>query len=199
MFGRICFRETNVAQRRKNTRRPENKREERCHRLGHKVEETKLEINGNEFIDTFLGFWATATSGLEQLVERLLGKETKRENVLEPWTVGLIDLAKSRGSEACVQRATRVFGEVTANLEKTFGSYDVILSPVMRVPPYKIGWHAPTLDFNTLLARVVDEVGYTPLHNAAGHRPCRCRFIGQTMVYASGVSSRPGVAEKRHC
>jgi amidase len=38
----------------------------------------------------------------------------------------------------------------------------------MRVPPYKIGWHAPTLDFNMLLDRVVDEVGYTPLHNAVG-------------------------------
>lgn len=139
-----------------------------CDRLGHKVEETKLEISGNEFIDAFLGFWATSTLGLEQLVERLLGKETKREDVLEPWTLGLIDLAKSRGSEACVQRATKVFGAVTTSLEKTFRSYDVILSPVMRVPPYKIGWHAPTLNFNTLLARVTDEVGYTPLHNAAG-------------------------------
>ena len=139
-----------------------------CEGLGHKVEETRLDINGNEFIDAFLGFWATGTLGLEQLVGLLRGKETKREDVLEPWTLGLIDLAKSRGSEACVQRATKVFGEVSASLEKTFRSYDVLLSPVMRVPPYKIGWHAPTVDFNTLLARVVDEVGYTPLHNAAG-------------------------------
>lgn len=139
-----------------------------CERLGHKVEETRLEINGSEFIDAFLGFWAASTLGLEQLVERLLGKETKREDVLEPWTLGLIDLAKSRGREACVQRATKVFGAVTASLEKTLRSYDVILSPVMRVPPYKIGWHAPALDFDTLLARVTDEVGYTPLHNAAG-------------------------------
>jgi amidase len=139
-----------------------------CDRLGHKVEETKLDIDGNEFIDAFLGFWATGTLALEQLVERLLGKETKREDVLEPWTLGLIDLAKRRGSEACIQRAIKVFGAVTASLEKTFRTYDVILSPVMRVPPYKIGWHAPTVDFDTLLARIVDEVGYTPLHNAAG-------------------------------
>ena len=139
-----------------------------CDKLGHKVEETDLGIDGNEFIDTFLGFWAAGTLGLEQLVATLLGKEAKPEDVLEPWTRGLISLAKSRGGEACMQRAAKVFAAVTASLEKKFRTYDVILSPVMRVPPYKIGWHAPTLDFNTLLARVVDEVGYTPLHNAAG-------------------------------
>jgi amidase len=139
-----------------------------CDKLGHRVEETKLEINGSEFIDAFLGFWATGALGLESLVEALLGKGTKREDVLEPWTIGLIELAKSRGRDACVQRAMKVFGEVTASLEKTFRAYDVILSPVMRVPPYKIGWHAPTVSFDTLLARLIDEVGYTPVHNAAG-------------------------------
>jgi len=139
-----------------------------CDRLGHKVEATKLEIKGDVFIDAFVGFWATGTWGLEAQVEQLLGKGTKREDVLEPWTIGLIDLAKRRGREASIQRAINVFGEVAASVEKTFQTYDVILSPVMRVPPYKIGWHTPTVDFDTLLARLVDEVGYTPLHNAAG-------------------------------
>ncbi|HWP42556.1 MAG TPA: amidase family protein, partial [Blastocatellia bacterium] len=124
-----------------------------CDSLGHKVEEAKLDINGGEFIEAFLGFWATGALGLEGMVEQMLGKGTKREDVLEPWTIGLIDLAKSRGPEACVARALKSFSEVTASMEKMFKSYDVILSPVMRVPPYKIGWHAPTLDFDTLLAR----------------------------------------------
>jgi amidase len=139
-----------------------------CERLGHKLEETKLPINGAEFIDAFLGLWAASTARLEAQVEQLLGKGTKREDVLEPWTLGLIDLAKSRGVPACTQRALKVFGEVTAQMEKLWQSYDVILSPVMRVPPYKHGWHAPTLDFKTLLERVLDEVGYTPVHNAVG-------------------------------
>jgi amidase len=139
-----------------------------CDGLGHKVEETRLEINGSEFIDAFLGYWATNAVRLEMQVEGLLGKGTKREDVLEPWTLGLIDLAKSRGATACRERAVKSFDLVTASVEKMFRTYDVILSPVMRVPPYKLGWHAPTLDFERLLARLVDEVGYTPLHNAAG-------------------------------
>ncbi len=139
-----------------------------CEKLGHKIEEVKLPINGEEFIDAFLGLWASGTVELETLIAQLLGKEVKREDVLEPWTIGLIEMAKSRGVESCVQRAIRVFGEVTASVENLFKTYDVILSPVMRTPPYKIGWHAPTVDFKTLLDRVLDEVGYTPLHNAAG-------------------------------
>jgi amidase len=57
---------------------------------------------------------------------------------------------------------------VSASVEKLFKTYDALLSPVLRLPPYKIGWRSPTLDFDTLLNRFLDEVGYTPLHNAVG-------------------------------
>ncbi len=140
-----------------------------CESLGHKVEEAKLEVNGPEFIDAFLGFWASSTLQYEARVEQWLGKETRREDALEPWTLGLINLAKSRGGfQPCSQRAIKAFAEASAAVEKLFKTYDVILSPVMRVPPYKIGWHAPTLDFKTLLDRVLDDIGNTPLNNAVG-------------------------------
>jgi amidase len=139
-----------------------------CEKLGHKIEKVALGINGREFMDAFIGFWATGTVELESQVEQLLGKGTKREDVLEPWTIALIDLAKSRGVDTCVARALKAFTEAVTALEKLFQTYDVLLSPVMRVPPYKIGEHAPTVEFNTLLPRLVDKLGYTPLHNAAG-------------------------------
>ena len=139
-----------------------------CDQLGHHVQESKLDIDGREFIDAFIGFWASDTLQLEALVAKLLGKGVKPEDVFEPWTLGLIDLAKTRGPEACVRRAIKTFGDVSARMDKMFQSYDVILSPVMRTPPYLIGWHAPTIEFTTLLPRVLDDVGYTPLHNAVG-------------------------------
>jgi len=138
-------------------------------RLGHKVEEAKMEINGPEFIDTFLGLFASFTMQYEARIELLVGGAIRREETLEPWTLGLIEMAKSRGGiQPCSQRAIKVFTEASAAVEKLFKTYDVILSPVLRVPPYKIGWHSPTLDFNTLLERLLDELGYTPLHNAVG-------------------------------
>jgi amidase len=137
--------------------------------LGHKVDETKMGFDGPEFMDTFLGLFASFTMQYEARIELLMGGPVRREEALEPWTLGLIEMAKSRGGvQPCSQRAIKVFTEAGATVEKLFKTYDVILTPVMRVPPYKIGWHSPTLDFNTLLARVLDELGYTPLQNAVG-------------------------------
>ena len=139
-----------------------------CESLGHRIEPINLAINGEEFIDAFIGLWASGTIGLEAMAKELLGDSTKIEEVLEPWTLGLMEVAKSRGVENCLQRATKVFGEVSAAIEKAFQTSDVILSPVMTTPPYKIGWHDPRVDFKTLYERVIDDVGYTPLHNACG-------------------------------
>ncbi len=139
-----------------------------CETLGHKIEPINLPIDGQEFIDAFIGLWASGTVGLEATAKQLLGEGTKLEDVLEPWTLGLMELAKSRGVSECMQRATKMFGQAAAAIEKTFQSTDVILSPVMTTPPYKIGWHDPRVEFKTLYQRVIDDVGYTPLHNACG-------------------------------
>ena len=139
-----------------------------CEKLGHKIEPINLAFNGEEFIDAFLGFWASSTLGLQATAKQLLGDATRLEDVLEPWTLGLLEVAKSRGAAASTQRATKVFGEVTTAIENVFKSADVILSPVMTTPPYKIGWHDPRVEFKTLYQRILDDVGYTPLHNACG-------------------------------
>jgi amidase len=92
----------------------------------------------------------------------------KREDVLEPWTIGLIEMGKKRGLFQAVGRANKAFAAAAAAMETVFKTYDVILSPVMRTPPYKLGHHNPQTDFDTLMARVLDKVVYTPLHNACG-------------------------------
>jgi amidase len=139
-----------------------------CEKLGHKIEPVNLSVNGEEFIDAFIGFWSTSTISLESTAKKLLGDGTRLEEVLEPWTIGLIEFAKTRGPQNCVQKATQVFAETTTAIEKLFQTYDVILSPVMTNPPFKIGWHDPRVEFKTLMQRVIDDVGYTPLHNACG-------------------------------
>ncbi|MBI1765058.1 MAG: amidase [Acidobacteria bacterium] len=139
-----------------------------CEALKHKVEEVKLPINGAELTEAFLGYWSAGTVGLDQEIEQMLGKGVKREDVLEPWTIGLMELGRKRGLFQAVGRANKAFTEAAAALEGLFKNYDVILSPVLRIPPYKLGYHDPRMNFDTLLARVLDEVSYTPLHNACG-------------------------------
>ena len=139
-----------------------------CEKLGHKVEEAKLPVNGEELMDTFLGFWASGTAGFDQTIRDLLGEGVKREDVLEPWTIALMEDARRRGVDNCVTRAAKLFPEVSRALEKMFAGYDVILSPVARVPAPAVGWHAPTLGFDLLRERLLEDLGYTPLHNIAG-------------------------------
>lgn len=139
-----------------------------CEELGHRAEAIELGIDGEEFIDAFIGLWATGTVRLEEEVPDLLGEGTKPEDVLEPWTLGLMELGKSRGVEACRERARRVFRAAAARLEELHATYDVLVSPTLRVPPFEIGWHSPTGEFDVMLPRVLDAVAYTPLHNAAG-------------------------------
>ncbi len=139
-----------------------------CESLKHKVEIAKLPISGEEVTDAFLGYWAAGTVSLESDIEKLLGKGVKREDVLEPWTIGLMELGKKRGLFNAVARANKAFTAAASVMEEFFKSYDVILSPVLRIPPYKLGYHDPRMNFDTLLARVMDEVAYTPLHNAIG-------------------------------
>ena len=139
-----------------------------CAELGHSVQEIPSPIDGPEFMDTFLNFWSTGTLRRLEAVSEWLGENVAPEEVLEPWTLGLAKRAAARGPEQSVERAEDVFGRAAGALEALFETYDVILSPVLTVPPFPIGYHDPTGDFDTIMARVAHDVGYTPLHNAAG-------------------------------
>ena len=137
-------------------------------RSKHKVEEASLPINGEELTDAFLGYWAAGAVGVEADLQKAFGKDVKREDYLEPWTLGLIDLGKKRGLFQAVGRATKAFSAAAASLQTFFQRYDVLLTPIERIPPYKLGYHNPQTDFATLMNRVLEDVGYTPLHNACG-------------------------------
>jgi amidase len=139
-----------------------------CETLKHTVEEVTLPINGEQLTDAFLGYWAAGTLSLESEIASALGKDVRLDEVLEPWTIGLMQMSKKRGLFQTLSQATRAFASAANTLEGFFKAYDVILSPVMRLSPYKLGWHNPQVAFDTLMKRVLNDVCYTPLHNACG-------------------------------
>ena len=139
-----------------------------CESLKHNVDEVKLPINGAELTEAFLGYWSAGAVGLDAEIEQLLGKGTKREDVLEPWTIGLMEYGRKIGLFKAVGNATKAFASAAAGMQELFKTYDVILSPVLRIPPFKLGYHDPRGNFDEIMARVMSDVAYTPLHNACG-------------------------------
>ena len=139
-----------------------------CEQMGHQVREVRLSMDGEAFADAFIGLWATTTLPLETLVVEWLGKGAEPGDVLEPWTLGLLKLAKARGREACLLAAMEAFEKASARMESLFGQHDVMLSPVLRRPVFRLGVRDPKQDFDRLLERLRDEVAYTPLQNATG-------------------------------
>jgi amidase len=139
-----------------------------CEQLGHEVDEISLSIDGAELMDAFVGLWATTILHLDGLVVELLGEGAKATDVLEPWTLGLMTLAKARGRELSILRAMDAFGKASARMESLFTQYDVMLSPVLRRPPFPLGYYHPTRDFGTLMEHFRNDIAYTPLQNATG-------------------------------
>ena len=139
-----------------------------CEDLGHTIVPVDPMIDGELFVDAFLTIWALGAKGLTQLAAQISnGKSAKETGLLEPWTIGLADWFDARPVDQ-VENALRILQTDTTKSAAFFEDYDMLLTPVTRTPPPRIGIMAPDVPFETLLERAVDFVGYTPLANVTG-------------------------------
>lgn len=136
-----------------------------CASLGHDVEPVALPVDGTAVAGAFRTIWGyLARDSIRDAVSRL---GTSLTDVLEPWT---LDLA-AWGSVIEAVDADRLFAHVAAAeaaLRAFFIEYDMILSPVLRLPALPIGALAPDRPFDEIMALMFDYVSYTPLHNLTG-------------------------------
>lgn len=135
-----------------------------CSELGHHVEQASPNIDGPAFVHHFITAWASFPSQPLAVAEAAGLDPT---TVLEPWTLQLAAEFARRGPEA-LAAAQESFEAMERVFAAFFRRYDVLLTPVLKAPPVRIGEQAPTLDYDELYRRVTDWVSYTPLHNAAG-------------------------------
>jgi amidase len=136
--------------------------------LGHRVEYTHLPFDGGQFIQDFLLFWANGAMGLADGLTKAMGKAPDA-TVLEPFTLGMVEMARKAGPDALAAALRRLLANSLA-YDTWFPSnqFDVVLSPVLSSPPPKLGEVGPLVEFDTLVARLTEYVGYTPIHNIAG-------------------------------
>ena len=144
-----------------------------CADLGHDVEEFTGALVGPEFLDNFLTIWASGAYGLvnnARLIGLMQGRWIDRENMLEPWTLGLADMFERRRDKDpdVMQKAIAHTNEVVATYAAFFEDYDVMLTPVLRRTPLLIGEQGSAKSFEALNDDVLDYVAYTPQYNVSG-------------------------------
>jgi len=132
--------------------------------LGHKVEEIENPYAAS-LHDDFLLFWSLLPFGL-RWIGRLVVDRQFDFSATDEWTKGL---ARYFG-----RNAPRAFGAIrrlrrsARQADVLFGQHDLLLSPVLTVPPLPIGTlHAGSI-FEEVFETLKPMVGFTPYHNAMG-------------------------------
>jgi amidase len=136
--------------------------------LGHHVDYVHLPYDGVRFMQDFLLFWAAGAAQDAARAARYLGR-TPDARDLEPFSLGLVEMAKSTPPAALGPMLQRLQANAMA-YDTWFVAYqlDAVLSPVLSSGPPLLGEIGPLVPFDTLVARLLEYVGYTPIHNIAG-------------------------------
>jgi len=118
------------------------------------------------FQDDFLAFWSLGAAQDVQAVAELAGRPAD-ETMVEPFTLAMAANA-ARMTPADIENVQKRLVEATAAYNAWIAGFDVVLSPVFTSPPSPLGFLRGDVPFEELRQRLLDEVGYTLIHNVAG-------------------------------
>lgn len=136
-----------------------------CRDLGHTVIDYTIPMDGPKFTDAFIMYWAAGAGEFAQAVSAASGKPVSPE-ILEPWTLGLANMAASRMADL-----PGIIGYLLAFEEEYhsfFNDLDILLTPVTGSPAVPVGEQAPDGDFEAVMDSVLKFVAYTSPMNVAG-------------------------------
>ena len=140
-----------------------------CRELGHTIDEAKPPLD-----QVKLGEAAQQVAGIEvaravDAIARANGIK-RLEDGFESRALGLREVALRRGPfEEQIIHALPVLKMGTAALDRFFQQWDVLLTPVLRTPVFKIGMRDQSkYPFKELDEMLRDYVAYTSLHNICG-------------------------------
>ena len=136
-----------------------------CRDLGHEVIDYTMPIDGVEFMDRFLLYWAAGAGAFSLQASAFAGKPPGPD-ILEPWTLGLAAQFMERQGE--MPETIEYLLGFEAQYHSWFDEFDLILSPTVSSVPPKIGTQAPDGDFDTVMANVLNFAAFTAPMNVSG-------------------------------
>ena len=138
-----------------------------CAELGHEVRPMVAPaLDSAALGDAFFLSAGAAMAGMVEMVGAMRGAQV-RPDELEPFTWSLIHAFQRRGA-AALDQARGTFAGATAEYLRAFAECDVLLTPTLSEPPWRLGHLSPLVPYEELLARTARAVGYTPIHNISG-------------------------------
>lgn len=140
-----------------------------CRELGHVIGEAKPLLDQDRLGDAAQHMADIEVAKTMDAIAKSK-KITRLEDGFESRALGLRDAAMRRGPfEEQIAAALPVLRAGTAALDQFFQQWDVLLTPVLRTPVFRIGMRDQSkYSFNELDDIVRDYVAYTSLHNICG-------------------------------
>ncbi|NBC21515.1 MAG: amidase [Alphaproteobacteria bacterium] len=136
-----------------------------CRELGHEVIESAMSMDGEEFTDRFLLYWASGAAEFADAASRMTGQPVSDE-IVEPWTLYLREMFLARRSE--MPDTIAYLKAFEGRYAAMFEEFDVLLTPTLAAPPSPIGHLSPAIDGETHFRRVTEFAAYTAPMNVAG-------------------------------
>jgi amidase len=138
-----------------------------CQALGHEVRPIAAPaIDGAALGDAFFLSAGEAMAGMVEMIGGMRGSAVRGDE-LEPFTWALIRSFRARGA-AALDGARSTFNRAVAEYLRVFADCDVVLTPTLSEPPWRLGHLSPLVAYDELMVRTARAVGYTPIHNIAG-------------------------------
>ena len=135
-------------------------------RLGHRVGDQPLAFDGARTADAFTTLWGAGAAQNVQEVAKSLGRQPGAQD-LEPLTLGMAEIGRKAG-RAGVGAAIETLTAAANAYNAQFDAIDVYMTPVLAMPPVRIGELSPAAPYEQQQRLLNSYVAYTPLENVAG-------------------------------
>jgi amidase len=134
--------------------------------LGHKVDMIKVPLDIDALTVHYLNYYGFLSYMTNKFGRLVLGSKVDK-SLLEPFTVGLMNTFGS--NKMMLPKSLRILkkaaAETEAELEK---DYDLVMTCVTTITTPKIGYFAPTIDYNEIAKRAAAFATFLPLFNISG-------------------------------
>ncbi len=133
--------------------------------LGHTITETNWPTAAS-FPDDFLAYWSLGAAQDVAGAAKKFGKPID-ETSFEPFTLRMAENASKLHEGDISAIFNRLMGATQA-YNNWMNDFDIVLTPMFASPPSPLGYLRGDVPFDTLRERLLQQVGYTLIHNVSG-------------------------------